>query len=53
MPFILKNDPVNLYFILNPDFVGEFEVKMKFTDPITNKVENQSIIAKIPTEPNF
>lgn len=53
MPYILKNDPVNLYFLLRPGFEGEFEVKVSFTDPVSKKVEKQKLVAKIPSEPNF
>ena len=48
MPYILKNDPINLYFLLKPSYEGDLVVGVSFTDPVTKKVEKQSVRAKIP-----
>lgn len=53
MPYVLKNDPINLYFLFRPGFEGNYKVTMKFTDPVTKKIETQSIVASLPHEPNF
>ena len=46
--YILKNDPVNFYFILRPGFEGEyFSVKCAFTDPTTGKTEVQELVQNV------
>lgn len=46
MPYFLKNEPVNIYFMLKPD-CKELEVKIKFTNPISLLVEEY--MSKIQT----
>ena len=53
MPYILKNHPVNLYFLLKVGFEGPFQVTMDFTHPQTAKISHQEVTALVPNQSNF
>ena len=46
VPYLLKNDPMTLFFFLNKNINEDFktEVKLKFMDPILEKLIEFSVI---------